>query len=639
LSGIYGIYRYDGAPVNPRWLEQMQEAMAYFGPNGGNCRIVGPVGMGHLLMEVNPEDAFESQPVRGQRGLVLSSARLDNRDALLECFSIPASEAPRLSDGHLVSLAFDRWGDEICTHLEGDWALAAWDAKERRLLLARDIFGFGALYYYEGKGFIAFASSLKALLALPGTQKEPDLLRLAEIMVCWYGDPELTGYKGFRSVLGAHALTVTLDGRTHDRRFWSVEGREPVRYRRDNDYVEAFLEHYTRAVKNCLRTEKPIASELSGGRDSGSVVSLAAPILASAGRELTAYTSVPFFPLDGARATRIGNEWDMAHATATMAGANVRHIPVDAKNYGVIASLEYFLDMHDGPGHAASNLYWIQAIKETCEREGFAVLLGGGVGNATVSWSGNGSALLALKQGLPLTALRLLFQGEPNLWLLLKRQVLKPLLTPARRLVRRLRAPGHPWQSYSALNVQMAEQLDIDGRMRGAGYDSTFTWSPLSDMRKDFFSPDYGTSACLWSDSNAWHSVRSLDPTANFSLLEFLLRVPDEQFCRKGQRGYLIQRAFRGRMPEPVLAQKRKGLQAADVGHRIVHELPAFQECLRSFESVPYAQEALDLPLLNRCLARIAAKVDPETTDLAMTTFVRGVGVGLFLRRVAESRS
>jgi Asparagine synthase len=185
----------------------------------------------------------------------------------------------------------------------------------------------------------------------------------------------------------------------------------------------------------------------------------------------------------------------------------------------------------------------------------------------------------------------------------------------------------------------MAEQLDIDGRMRGAGYDSTFTWSPLSDMRKDFFSPDYGTSACLWSDSNAWHSVRSLDPTANFSLLEFLLRVPDEQFCRKGQRGYLIQRAFRGRMPEPVLAQKRKGLQAADVGHRIVHELPAFQECLRSFESVPYAQEALDLPLLNRCLARIAAKVDPETTDLAMTTFVRGVGVGLFLRRVAESRS
>jgi hypothetical protein len=52
---------------------------------------------------------------------------------------------------------------------------------------------------------------------------------------------------------------------------------------------------------------------------------------------------------------------------------------------------------------------------------------------------------------------------------------------------------------------------------------------------------------------------------------------------------------------------------------------------------VPYAQEVLDLPLLNDCLARIAAKVDPETTNLAINTFIRGVGAGLFLRRLAES--
>lgn len=638
MSGLYGIYRYDGAPVDPHWLERMQKAMSYYGPDGGNCNVSGSLGMGHLLMEVNPEDAFESQPVRGHRGFVLSTARLDNRDALLEAFSVSTSEAPRVSDGHLVSLAFDRWGDEVCTHLEGDWALAAWDATERRLLLARDLWGFGALYYYEGKGFIAFASSLKALLALPGTPREPDLLRLAEILVSWHGDPELTGYKGFQAVLGAHSLTFTSDGQKQQRQFWSVMGREPLRYRRDEDYVDEFLGLYSNAVKSCLRTQKPIASELSGGRDSGSVVSMAAPILASQGRELTAFTSVPFFAPDGARPTQIGNEWDLAHATATMAGPNVRHIASDARDYSVIGGLEYFLDMHDGPGHAASNQYWIQAEMEMCEREGFKVLLGGGMGNATVSWSGNGSALLALKQGLPSTALRLFFQGEPNPWLLLKRQVLKPLLTPARRLVRRLRASGNPWQSYSALNVQMARQLDLDNRMQVGGHDSTFTWSPLWDMREYFFMPPYGTSACLWSDSNAWHSVTCLDPTANFRLLEFILRVPDDQFYRKGQTSYLIRRALKDRMPEQVLVQKQKGLQAADLGYRIAKELPAFQDRLRSFASVPYAQELLDLPLLDRCLASIAAKVNPESTYLAYTTLVRGMGVGIFLKRVAESR-
>jgi len=125
MSGIYGIYRWDGAPVDPRWLEQMKQAMDYYGPDGGGHRVESPVGLGHRLLEINPEDAFESQPVQGARGPVVSAARLDNRDALLEVFHVSSTEAARLSDGHLVSLAFDRWGEELSPHLQGDWALAA----------------------------------------------------------------------------------------------------------------------------------------------------------------------------------------------------------------------------------------------------------------------------------------------------------------------------------------------------------------------------------------------------------------------------------------------------------------------------------------------------------------------------------
>jgi asparagine synthase (glutamine-hydrolysing) len=258
LSGIYGIYRYDGAPVAPLWLERMKTAMAYYGPDGGGSKIEGPVGMGHLLLEVNPEDAFESQPVRGECGLVVSAARLDNRDELLETFNISAAEATQTTDGRLVSLAFDRWREEVCPHLRGDWALAGWDARERRLLLARDPIGSGTLYYYEGKGFIAFASSLKALLALPGTGREPDLLRLAEVLVSWDPDAELTAYKGFRRLVGAHAMIVAPDGQTRAWRHWSPEGRDLLTYRRDEEYAEAFLELYIRAVESCLRTQKKL---------------------------------------------------------------------------------------------------------------------------------------------------------------------------------------------------------------------------------------------------------------------------------------------------------------------------------------------------------------------------------------------
>jgi asparagine synthase (glutamine-hydrolysing) len=298
MSGIYGIFRYDGAPIDPQLLDRMRAAMAYYGPDGGGCKIDGPVGMGHLLLAVNPEDVFEQQPMRCERGLVACAARLDNREALLEAFGITSSEAPQVSDGQLVNMAFDRWGSEVSSRLAGDWSLAAWDSKQRELLLSRDVYGCGNLYLYPGNGFIAFASNLKALLALPGTVKEPNPLCLAEIMVTWQFHADQTAYKGFRRLMRAHAMTIGSQGDIRSRRYWCSQGRGPLRYRSDEEYEEEFREHYSRALRSCLRSNKPIAAELSGGRDSASVVTMAAPILAAQGRELTAYTSVPHFAPD-----------------------------------------------------------------------------------------------------------------------------------------------------------------------------------------------------------------------------------------------------------------------------------------------------------------------------------------------------
>lgn len=640
MSGIYGIYRYDGGPVDPEWLERMKTAMAYYGPHGGGCKIEGQVGLGHLLLEVNPEDAFEKQPMRGERGLVVSTARLDNREALLEAFDVSSSEAAGISDGQLVSLAFDRWGDEVSKHLQGDWALAAWDARQRRLLLARDAFGNVTLYYYEGNGFFAFASSLKALLALPGVVKEPDRMRLAEVLVIWQHDGGLTAYKGFRRLLWAQAMAVTADGKTRIWQHWSPQGRAMLNYRRDEDYVEAFLEHYTHAVQICLRTQKPVAATLSAGRDSGSVVAMAAPLLAGQGRGLTAYTSVPCLPPDGAKQRHMGNEWELAHATAVMAGDNIQHVPIDATDYGVIQGIEHFQQLHDGPGHGSINFYWMQAVAEAASRNGAGVILTGQAGNITVSWTGNGSALLALLQGYPATALRLFLNMEPNPWLTIKRQILKPLLLPGLLAFRRRTTPpSRIWQEYSALNIHIASELDLDGRMRAAGHDPTFKISPLEDYRLRLFSPFFCIGTGLWSEIGARNSVAFLDPTSNQAMLEFLLQVPDDQFQRLKQSSWLFRRAFKGRLPDPVVNQERKGLQAADVGHRILRELPALRQCLDSLDALPEAREFLDMQRIRRCLEDLVVKVDPDTTQRAGTILLRGLGVGLFLRHLAESRN
>jgi len=381
-----------------------------------------------------------------------------------------------------------------------------------------------------------------------------------------------------------------------------------------------------------------VAATLSGGRDSGSVVAMAAPLLASQGRSLTAYTSVPCLAADGAGDRRVGDEWELAHATALLAGANVQHIPIDAAEYTVLQGIEHLLDIHDGPSHAACNHYWLQAVTEAAARNGAGVVLTGQMGNATVSWSGSGSALLALLQGHSDTAWRLLLHAEPNPWLTLKRQVLRPLLTPGLRAFRRLKSSGSsPWRAYSALNPQMASQLDLDQRMRAAGYDSTFTFSPLEDLHLRFFWPAWSIGTGFWSEMGARHSISFLDPTFNQTFVEFILKVPDDQFRRRGQSSWLMRRAFRNRLPESVLNGRRKGLQAADVGHRILRELPSFRECLDSLDRLPEAQEFLDMQLLRRSLEDLVAKVDPDTTARAGQILLRGLGVGLFLRHLVDS--
>jgi len=185
----------------------------------------------------------------------------------------------------------------------------------------------------------------------------------------------------------------------------------------------------------------------------------------------------------------------------------------------------------------------------------------------------------------------------------------------------------------------MASQLNLDQRMRAAGFDPTFIFSPLEDMRLRFFWPAWSIGTGFWSELGARHSLSFLDPTFNLPLVEFILRVPDDQFYRRGQGSWLMRRAFRNRLPEAVLNGRQKGLQAADVGHRILRELPAFREALDSLDSLPQAQELLDMQLLHRTLEDLVVKVDSDTTARAGQILLRGLGVGLFLRHMADSRS
>ena len=247
---------------------------------------------------------------------------------------------------------------------------------------------------------------------------------------------------------------------------------------------------------------------------------------------------------------------------------------------------------------------------EAASRSGAGVVLTGQMGNATVSWAGNGSALLALLQRYPAMALRLFLHAEPNPWLTLKRQVLKPLLKPGGRLFNASSASG-PGRSIRHSIFRLASELDLDGRMRAAGHDPTFTFSPLEDLHLLFFQPHSGIGAGIGSEVAAKHSLFLWTQPPTSPWWSFFCVSPTTSFCRAGPKQLFDQASF----PEPIARSGAEGAAKGTSGRRC---RPSDSPGTAGVSGMPefpgfFARgaEILDMPLLHRCLRILSPRSIP----------------------------
>jgi asparagine synthase (glutamine-hydrolysing) len=375
VNEIFGLISLSGHVIHPQSLDAMAKGCC---PNGCHeAWIEDSIALGQVSRGQEP-------PIRspislpGADGFVLATgARLDNRAELLCEFGIVGPEKDAMPDDALVREACRRWGKDAPRHLHGDWHLALWDRSRRSLLLARDQWGHTALYYHSDSSRLAFATDIRAILALPGVPRRPDLRVAANRLMSWPGDGIATFHEGIKQLPPGHLLRQS-QARMDIQRYWDPRNIAPLRLARDEDYVEAFLEHYEQAVQVRLRDEGPVAATLSGGLDSGSVVALAAPILGARGRELLAVTAVPDLAATGAGPNRFGAEWPLASETARMAGASggrIRHLAVACQGASLLDSIERNFEIHLDPGHAVGNYHWIQEILNQCRGRGIRTLL------------------------------------------------------------------------------------------------------------------------------------------------------------------------------------------------------------------------------------------------------------------------
>jgi asparagine synthase (glutamine-hydrolysing) len=275
MSGIAVLYQWDGAPADRSTVERMIAAVPYRSVDGSGVWGDGPVAIGHAKLQTTPEAAAETSPfVDEAGGLVLSmDGRVDNRDELTAELNSRGHRVATGTDAEIVLRAWQCWGTEAPARVIGDFAFALWDAAKRTLFCARDPLGVKGFYYFDGPGFFLCASELHQLFQDARVARRPNEPAIADILVRTPVSRQETLFEGILRLEPAHYLCVSPRG-VECRRYYDLDASREISYSTDEEYSEHFLLLFKEAVRCRLRSNKGVASELSGGLDSSSIVCL-----------------------------------------------------------------------------------------------------------------------------------------------------------------------------------------------------------------------------------------------------------------------------------------------------------------------------------------------------------------------------
>lgn len=306
--------------------------------------------------------------------------RLDNRQELANQLDIKLSA--QMPDSHLVLKAYERWGSACLNYFLGDFAFAIWDPVNRRLFCARDPTGQRLIYYcYQPGHFFAFASVISGLLAI--IPREINREKVRDFLNLTSSKPEETFYKKIFRLKAGENLRLE-KGQILRQIYKSFEQPKPIRFKKDSDYLEAFLEIFGEAVRCRLRSAFPLGAHSSGGLDSSSVVALSA-------RELSKLTTFSAFPPIGYQGpTRPNWNLDDTHYVEMLAQQypSLEPIYVRLESRDLFKGLDESYAYLDVPILNPCNRIWIHEIFEQASWRDIRVLLTGAMGNATISWKG-----------------------------------------------------------------------------------------------------------------------------------------------------------------------------------------------------------------------------------------------------------
>ena len=281
MCAIAGIVKVDLCERAERSrLVRMAEVQQHRGPDGAGLWLDGSVGLAHRRLAIIDVSGGH-QPMSNEDDSVwiVFNGEIYNH-AVLRCEMERAGHRYRTkSDTETILHLYETYGTGCVDRLQGMFAFAIWDRRQRRLLLVRDRLGIKPLYYACSDRELLFASEIKGIVASGALEVAFNESILPEYLANRYVAGQETFYRGVSKLLPGHLLEWSAEQGCRVRRYWhppqdSIDEEIPLADRAQQ--LRAGLE---RAVRSHLMSDVPLGLFLSGGLDSSGLAALMAPMM------------------------------------------------------------------------------------------------------------------------------------------------------------------------------------------------------------------------------------------------------------------------------------------------------------------------------------------------------------------------
>ena len=553
MCGIAGRLNLDGAePVAPEAVRAMCGVLEHRGPDDAGFLVDGPIGMGMRRLSII--------------GLATGRQPIHNEDESVwvvyngEIYNFPELRRDLESRGHrfytttdtevIVHLYEDR-GDDFVTALAGMFAIALWDRRRRRLVLARDRLGIKPLYYQQDERHLRFGSEIKAILE-DGVDRGVDLDALHDYLSLNYVPGPRSIFRAIRKLPPAHLL-ICENGSVRTRRYWEL-ACEPRFDRSPAAAAEELDTLLSHVVKDHLLADVPVGVFLSGGVDSGGLAAYASRFTEGRLRTFSIGFDDPSY-----------DELAEARSVAARYGTDHHELVVRPDAAALLPALvracdEPFADSSAIPVYCVSRLAR-QHVKVVLSGEGGDEVFAGYETYAAYKWAAlyrrlprplAGAWIPSIVRRLPVSHRRVSFDYKA------KRFVDGALLPPV---------DGHlGWKVIFSEDAQSAlrvgERGDYGGPLEAwrAAYERCGSPEPLTRLQhvdlEIYLPDDILVKADRMSMAN---SLEARVPYLDHRLVEFGASLPASQKVRGLTKKYLLRRTLAPLLPERVVRGRKRG--------------------------------------------------------------------------------